>query len=126
MVVKRMLAWVIDWNLSGLPALIYARILVEMSETRKIPVIFLLLFVLFVFSFPTLFVLRDAIFGGRSIAKRLFRLRVIDKATGELPSKAILIVRNLFFFIYPVDAVVLIVTKNTIGDTVTSTAVVKK
>lgn len=123
MKLKRILSWIIDWNLSGLPALIYAAIFAARVRTHGTSTVGLLLFLLFVLSFPTIFVLRDVIFGGRSLAKRMFRLRVVSAGTGEAPSAKDLILRNVFFFIYPIDAILLIATNKSLGDTVTNTTV---
>ena len=124
---KRILAWIIDWNLCGLPAIIYSALFANYSKvTGRIPVLGIILFLLFFVSFPTSFILRDVIFNGRSIAKRIFKLHVIDNATGELPKKSILAIRNLFFFVYPIDAITLIVSGKSIGDIATNTTVVKK
>lgn len=125
MKIKRILAWIIDWNLCGLPALIYAMIFERLARTQGTNIGGLLLFVLLVLLFPTLFVFRDVLLNGRSIAKRIFRLRVIDNVTGEKPSNKKLVIRNLFFVAYPVELVLLIVTGRSLGDMVTKTSVVK-
>jgi uncharacterized RDD family membrane protein YckC len=124
MKLRRILAWIIDWNLCGAPAIIYASIFKSITETQAVKAIYALLFVLFVLSFPTLFVVRDVLFKGRSIAKRIFKLRVIDNETNELPEKEKLVIHNLFFFIYPVEAIFRIATNKSIGDMVTNTTVV--
>lgn len=126
MIWKRIAAWFIDWVLSGIPALIYAFVFREVIKLYGISVIMVVLFVLFVFSYPIIFVFRDVIFNGQSIAKRFFRLYVIDKSTNEIPSNKKLAIRNLFFFIYPIDAILLIATNQSIGDMVTETTVVCK
>ena len=100
MKLRRILAWIIDWNLCGIPALIYAWIFMTITEAQGLKALYALIFVLFVLSFPILFVVRDAIFKGRSVAKRIFKLRVIDNETNELPKKEKLVIRNLFFFIF--------------------------
>ena len=124
MKLKRILAWIIDWNLCGVPALLYATLyMYVIGETN---VVGMLLFILFVLSYPVIFALRDVILGGRSIAKRIFKLYVVDVATGEEPARVKLVVRNLFFMLYPIDAVMLIVTGKSIGDMVTNTTVIKK
>ena len=125
MKIKRILAWIIDWNLCGLPTLIYALIFSEIARTQGTNIGGMLLFVLLVLLFPTMFVFRDVLFNGRSIAKRLFRLRVIDNATNERTSNKKLVIRNLFFVAYPVELVLLIVTGRSLGDMVTKTSVVK-
>ena len=124
MKLRRILAWIIDWNLCGIPALIYAFIFKTITETQGVKAVYALIFVLFVLSFPTLFVVRDVLFKGRSIAKRIFKLRVIDNETNELPEKRKLVIRNLFFFIYPVEAILLIATDKSIGDMTTNTTVI--
>ena len=123
MKLKRILAWVIDWNLSGLPALTYALLFwTLLSDYKSNPILFALL-VLFVLSFPVIFVCRDVIFKGRSPAKRIFGLCVIDNETNALPSNDKLIIRNLFFFIYPVEAIFLIATDKSIGDNISATTI---
>ena len=124
MKLKRILAWIINWNISGIPALLYTLIFKKIVELQGLNVIGALLFVVFVLSFPAIFVLRDVIFKGQSIAKRIFKLRVVDNETSALPETKKLIVRNLFFFIYPVDAIMLLATNKSLGDTVTNTTIV--
>lgn len=124
MKLKRILAWIIDWNISGIPALLYALIFKKIVELQGLNVIGVLLFVFFVLSFPAFFVLRDVIFKGQSIAKRIFKLRVVDNETNTLPETKKLIVRNVFFFIYPVDAIMLLVTNKSLGDIATNTTII--
>ena len=124
MKLRRILAWIIDWNLCGIPALIYTYIFKTITEAQGLRVVYALVFVLFVLSYPVLFVVRDVLFKGRSIAKRIFKLRVIDNETNELPEKKKLVIRNLFFFIYPVEAILLIATDKSIGDMTTNTTVI--
>ena len=124
MKLKRILAWIIDWNISGIPALLYALIFRKIAEAQSITAIGALLFVFFVLSFPAIFVFRDVIFKGQSIAKRIFKLRVIDVETNELPSNRKLISRNLFFFLYPVEFIMLLASDKSLGDMVTNTTIV--
>ena len=124
MKLKRILAWIIDQNISGIPALLYALIFRKVAETQSINAIGALLFVFFVLSFPAIFVFRDVIFNGQSIAKRIFKLRVIDIETNELPSNRKLIIRNLFFFIYPVEFIMLLALDKSLGDMATNTTIV--
>ena len=124
MKLKRILAWIIDWNISGIPALLYAFIFIKVVETQGVNAIGALLFVFFVLSFPAIFVFRDIIFKGQSIAKRIFKLHVIDIETNELPSNQKLIVRNLFFLIYPVECIMLLASNKSLGDMATNTTIV--
>ena len=124
---RRIIAWIIDWNLSGLPCLLYTTIFMNVFKTPSIQSVgYILIFVLLVFLYPVTFVFRDVIFKGRSIGKRIFRLHVLDKNTNETASTKQRIIRNLFFFIYPVDGIILLVTKESIGDKAVNTIVVKK
>ena len=124
---QRIIAWIIDWNLSCLPWLLYTIIFMDMLKYPSILNMgYLLILMLLVSLFPIVFVFRDLIFKGRSIGKRIFGLHILDKNTNEPASVKQKIIRNLFFFIYPVDGIVLIATKESIGDKVVNTVVVKK
>lgn len=82
--VRRIIAWIIDWNLSGLPCLLYTTIFMDMFKQPSFQNIgYILIFMLLVFLYPITFVFRDVIFKGRSIGKRIFRLYVLDKNTNE-------------------------------------------
>ena len=125
--IRRIIAWIIDWNLFGLPCLLYTTIFMDVFQRPSFQNIgYILIFMLLVFLYPLTFVFRDVIFKGRSIGKRIFGLYVLDKNTNEPASIKQRIIRNLFFFIYPVDGIILIVTKESIGDKAVNTTVVKK
>lgn len=81
---------------------------------------------LLAFLFPVTFVFGDVIFKGRSIGKRIFGLYILNKITNEPASIEQRIIRNLFFFIYPVYGIILMATKESIGDKVIKTVVIKK
>ena len=126
-IIRRIIAWIIDWNLSGLPCLLYTTIFMDVFQRPSFQNIgYILIFMLLVFLYPVTFVFRDVIFKGRSIGKRIFGLYVLDKNTNEPASIEQRIIRNLFFFVYPVDGIILIVTKESIGDRAVNTTVVKK
>jgi uncharacterized RDD family membrane protein YckC len=125
--IRRIIAWIIDWNLSGLPCLLYTTIFMDVFKRPSFQNIgYILILMLLVFLYPVTFVFRDVIFKGRSIGKRIFGLYVLDKNTNEPASIKQRIIRNLFFFIYPVDGIVFIVTKESLGDKAVNTTVVKK
>ena len=124
---RRIIAWIIDWNLSGLPCLLYATIFMDDFKRPSIQSVgYILIFVLLVFLYPVTFVFRDVIFKGRSIGKRIFGLYVLDINTNEPASIKQRIIRNLFFFIYPIDGIILLATKESIGDKAVNTIVVKR
>jgi uncharacterized RDD family membrane protein YckC len=67
---------------------------------------------------------KDSI-NGQSIAKRVFKLQIVDKKTGEAASPLQCFVRNIFGLIWPVEA--LMIMKNSsrrLGDLVAGTEVV--
>ena len=123
---KRIIAWIMDWILSGIPGVTYAWLFWEYTQTHGLRAVGVGLFVLFFLSYPTIFVLRDVMLKGRSVAKRILGLQVIDVQTNALPSVSKLILRNLFFFLYPIEALMLLATNRTLGDTASGTTIVDK
>ncbi len=121
---KRIVAWIIDWILSGIPGVTYAWLFWEYTQTHGLRAVGVVLFVLFFLSYPTIFVLRDVIFKGRSVAKRILGLHIIDVQTNTAPSASKLMLRNLFFLLYPIEAFMLLATNQTLGDMATKTTVV--
>ena len=73
-----------------------------------------------------MFVLRDVIFKGRSLGKRIFGLYVYDKNSLEKASAKQCFLRNIFFIIYAIDGIILIATGKTVGDRVAGTMVMTK
>ncbi len=69
------------------------------------------------------FVSRDVI-SERSFGKRVMELCIIDKNTGKPASKKQRTIRNLFFIIGSVDAFVLLIKGESIGDIVSDTIIV--
>lgn len=124
---KRMAAFFIDWNLCLLPSILILFLLAPNSqESNTIALIFVLLFFVSILASLTVFVLRDVIFKGRSIGKRLFRLHIFDVNTRQQASIGKRIAKNLFFFIYGIDGIVLLVSGNSIGNYVTNTEVISE
>lgn len=76
--------------------------------------------------YGVLLLLRDFLFGGTSLGKRIFRLRVIDCTTHQKPPVLKRILRCLFFFILPVEAISILVEGKSLGDRVANTIVVSK
>ena len=65
------------------------------------------------------------IINGRSIAKRLLKLQVVDNTTGEVASPMQCFVRNLFCIIWPIEvAIALTNTSRRLGDQVAGTKLV--
>ncbi|MBQ7345440.1 MAG: RDD family protein [Oscillospiraceae bacterium] len=117
---KRIAAFLIDWNPSFLPSVIIAFFLKDMIGQPQAPVVFLFLLLILA---PFAAVLLRDVPRGRSIGKRIMKLYVCDQTTMEIPATGRRIKRSLFFFLYPIDTVLLLVTGQTIGDRVAHTAV---
>ena len=124
---KRMVAFIIDWNIILLPILILYELSLSMGikNEKLLPLTMLLSFIL-VFGGFALVVLRDFIFNGRSLGKRIFGLITLDKNTMAKPKKRQLILKNIFLFIYPVESLLLLATGETLGNKITDTVVVSK
>ncbi|WP_196894946.1 RDD family protein [Aureivirga marina] len=64
-------------------------------------------------------------FSGRSLAKRIFKLQIIEKKTGKVASPIQCLFRNLFIIIWPIEVIVTLINPNRrIGDMITGTEVV--
>ena len=125
--IRRLVAWVIDWNMIGaavffIASLYRAFFLKDDSSQAEI---LILLFV--ILSYPVCFILRDLLFGGRSLGKRIMKLMILSKQTGEAPQKRQLLLRNIFsLFVIQIDAIIMLATGLSIGDRVAHTIVVSK
>ena len=124
--VFRMLAWIIDWNIIGFTAIILVSLVALILKTLEANEIAPFIVFVLILSFPVCFVLRDLIFGGRSLGKRILRLTILDKQTGKPPKKILLFTRNLFLFIVHIDVILMLITGLTIGDYASHTVVVRK
>ena len=122
---KRMVAFIIDWYISILPGFIL--FMFSMNEgvenENASPLIMIPCFI-GVFGSFTLFVLRDYIFKGQSLGKKIFRLTILDKNTLSIPKNRQLILKNIFLFIYPIDGVILLATGESLGNRITDTVVI--
>lgn len=114
---KRMGAFVIDWNIVMLPATLSSALISPLVQQSNVPD-WLIAFasIILIFGAFAAFVLRDVIFKGRSLGKRLFGLRIYDKTTLHEPNPRQRFKRNIFFFLYPIDGVMLLATGESIGD----------
>ncbi len=125
--VKRMVAFIIDWNITLFPILLLYELSMAMGiENEKLLPLTMLLSFILVFGGFALFVLRDYILKGQSLGKRIFGLIVLDKSTMGTPRKRQLILKNIFLFIYPVDGILLLATGETLGNRITDTVVISK
>ncbi len=75
--------------------------------------------------FPFLLIFRDFIFGGRSLGKRILKLRINDFTTGKKPKVTKTAFRGfLTVFILPLELIYLLAEGRTIGDRIANTVVI--
>ena len=125
--VRRLVAGFIDWNLIGATVILFLAVYMAffLQEEASQAELFLALF--FMLSYPVCFMLRDLIFGGRSLGKRMLGLTVLSKQTGNAPKKSQLLLRNLFsVFLMHIEVIIMLVTGQTLGDLLAHTVVVLK
>lgn len=67
--------------------------------------------------------IKDLIFRNASIGKRLLHLKIVTEKN-EIPKLYQLIIRNITLFIWPIDIIVLAITKKRIGEIITKTKVI--
>lgn len=116
---RRSLAFLIDLMISYIPCALSGFVL-QLPFPGKISTLILTIFAI---SFFVTLILRDYLFGRRSMGKRLFKLRVVDADTLTTPSSKQLIVKNLFLFLSFFDWLVLIVSGRSLGERATRTVV---
>lgn len=75
--------------------------------------------------FTFLFLLKDLVFRNASIGKRALNLEIL-KSDNTVPSVSTLILRNIFVFLWPIDAILILANKRKIGDIIFKTKVVEK
>lgn len=72
----------------------------------------------------SIYLCKDCI-NGRSIAKRILKLQVVDNSTGQVASPLKCFIRNLFLIIWPIEAIIALTTPSRrIGDSVAGTKLV--
>lgn len=124
--IKRMLAFLIDWNVLYLPVVLLMFVLTTIPTLTTQPMIgfWVLIMLAMLFGTMALIAARDIIFGGRSLGKRIFKLYVVDKKTLDPISAARRFVRNIFFFLINwLEIILLLVTGETLGDRVAAACV---
>ncbi len=125
---KRLIAALIDWNIVGFSAIIVLSMFTIIyqkfiSENNQI-VLFALTIILLMF--PVGVILRDFIFAGRSLGKRIMGLVVLDKATGKPAKISKRIIRNIFLPICQIDTIIMLTTGSSLGDRCAHTVVISK
>jgi len=123
---RRAGAFLLDWNIIGFSVLLLLGFCLKLLRTwtAEASALVNLFTIVFVLLYPAIFILRDFIFGGRSIGKRILGLVVLDRNTGEAAKGKKLFLRNLFLIAMQIDAIVLFISGTSIGDRVAQTVVV--
>ena len=124
---RRLGAATVDWLLSGfipmlLSVVIGSLILFE-DNSDMAAIAFAAVVIL---SFPVLFILRDIIWKGRSLGKRIFGLIVLDRKSGEKATVSQRFIRCIFMFLLYLDARIMLVTGRSMGDMAANTVVVSQ
>lgn len=117
---RRLIAYCIDLALSFLIVLPLTRV-ADILPTGVMT--FLVLFC--VFGVFAMLLGRDYVFCGRSIGKRILGLAVVERRFGTPAAGRQLLLKNLFFFIYPVDLGFLLFSGRSLGERATGTAVIR-
>ena len=122
---RRILAWIIDWNLIGSIVIV----LISLSGECLLPInsqLGILCMTLAMLLYPLGFIMRDFLFRGRSIGKRIARLVVLNRQTGLPASSGKCILRNLFLPAIYVDGFFLLASGASLGDRAAKTVVISK
>ncbi len=125
---RRLLAWVIDWNIIGFSVIFLAAIVSAVLKSTSYAdsgvAALVLMFIMLLY--PLCFVFRDLIFCGRSLGKRIMGLVVLDRQTGMQADAGKCALRNLFLFIVQIDVIFMLASGTTLGDRAAHTVVVRK
>jgi TM2 domain-containing membrane protein YozV/uncharacterized RDD family membrane protein YckC len=70
-------------------------------------------------------VIRD-ILGNKSIGKRIFKLKIVDKNNGEKTKFIKRFLRNITWLLGPIDIIVFLISKERLGDKIVGTNVVEQ
>lgn len=124
--IRRIFAWLIDWNVIGIFVMLALAIAFSFYKggTESFFVVAALLLIML--SYPILFVLRDFIMGGCSIGKRILRLVILDKRTGEKAKASQCTFRSIFLIVLIVDVIMMLTTGRSLGDRAAHTVVICK
>lgn len=116
---RRFFAFLIDFIILYLPCVLSTFIL-EISFLGSISI---LIASIAIIAFFVGLILRDYLFHGRSIGKRIFKLKVVDADTLSEPSGKQLIIKGLFLFLYLFDGLFLIASGKSLSERATCTIV---
>ncbi len=131
LLIRRFLAFVIDWNIMfgvAMALMFYGpgsdpkHILYPSSEMITsagflLGLAWLLLYCLF----------KDCLFGRRSLGKLIFGLAIQNSETGEIASFGSLILRNITYVNVPIEGIIVLVNRGKrLGDFIAKTQVIRR
>ncbi len=128
MFLKRILGFFIDWMIFFMVATILLlfgqNFKIEYLLYPSIKMFYVIGIVLYAIWFIVYPLFKDLIFKNASIGKKLFKLHIVD-SKNEVPRKSKMILRNITFFIAPIE-ILLILLNNGIrlGDIIADTKVI--
>ena len=124
--IRRLIAAAIDWNIIGFSVIImlvlYVAAFDNAIQQAYAPANLGMMLVMLLY--PIGFILRDVIFLGRSLGKRIVGLTIIDKKDGRPATFIKRIIRNIFLLFMQFDVIVMLIIGRSIGDCVAQTLVV--
>ncbi|MBE6779795.1 MAG: helix-turn-helix domain-containing protein [Ruminococcaceae bacterium] len=124
--IRRLIAAIIDWNVIGFSTLVlislYMGLFNKAIQQNSTPATLGVLFVMLLY--PIGFVLRDIIFGHRSLGKKITGLTILDQKSGQPAGFIKRVVRNLFLPFMQFDVIIMLIIGRSIGDSVAQTLVV--
>lgn len=115
---KRLLAAMIDYFIMGMVVLIPQFLIIGMETNMTQP-----LFNSFFASIILVILSKDLIFKGASIGKSIFKLE-IKNMDGTVPNILILMLRNVFLILWPVELILVLICNKRIGDMIFNTRVI--
>ncbi len=123
MLIKRIGAFYIDCFIIVAPCMLLSIPLFFFGESdNALSKIYYVLYLLSI-AFCYVGLIGKDIIGKRSVGKRIFKLKVVSKNESS-PTYFQLIIRNFFMLIWPIEALLLALDKERLGDKVSNTKVI--
>lgn len=81
-------------------------------------------FYIYIFSAMLLVILKDYVFRNYSFGKKIMKIQIMKK-NNQKPSIAVIVLRNVFLLIWPIEAIMFLIFNERLGDIVFNTKVVE-
>lgn len=123
MIGKRILAFLIDYFLFMISIIVVSVFTLYddyiMTEAKFSP-FYYRCYIVVLFIVMVLFFFKD-VMGGQSIGKRIMKIKVVCKETGDAPNNFRCIARNITIYIWPIEALLVLLEKEKLGDRLAGT-----